>query len=57
VDGVHRAEVSYDSASAVVWYDSTRTTPEQLVAKLREMTGYEARAVEESVRKERTGVN
>jgi copper chaperone CopZ len=45
--GVYRAEVSYDSASAVVWYDSTRTRPEDFIRKLREMTGYEARMARE----------
>jgi len=52
VDGVHRAEVPYDSASAVVWYDSTRTSPDVFIAKLRAMTGYEAR-VEEPGRREK----
>lgn len=53
VDGVYRAEVSHDSATAVVWYDPVRTSPQQFIAKLPEMTGYEARAVEEIVRKEK----
>lgn len=47
VEGVHRAEVSYDSASAVVLYDAEKTSPERFIGRLREMTGYEARVVEE----------
>src|SRR5689334_11677880 len=34
--GVYHAEVSYDSAKAVVLYDSERTSPEQFVADLKE---------------------
>lgn len=45
-DGVYRADVSHDSASAVVWYDSTRTGPERFIARLEDMTGYEAEVVE-----------
>lgn len=42
VDGVYRSHVSYDSASAVVWYDPRRVAPPAMVTALREMTGYEA---------------
>ncbi len=52
VDGVYRADVSYDSASAVVWYDSARTSPDLFILKLREMTGYDARVAKEPPRKE-----
>jgi copper chaperone CopZ len=46
VPGVHDAEVSYETASAVVRYDPARTDPARFIARLREMTGYEARVVE-----------
>jgi copper chaperone CopZ len=44
--GVYDAEVSYDSASAVVLYDPEKTSPEKFVAYLEKMTGYKARVVE-----------
>ncbi len=46
VSGVYDAEVSYDSASAVVLYDPEETSPEEFIAYMRKMTGYEARVVE-----------
>lgn len=46
VDGVYDAEVSYDSASAVVLYDPEETSPEEFISYLEEMTGYEARLAE-----------
>ena len=46
VDGVYDAEVSYDSASAVVLYDPEETSPEEFISYLEEMTGYEARVAE-----------
>lgn len=46
VPGVYKADVSYDSASAVVRYDPARTEPGAFIAKLKEMTGYEARITE-----------
>lgn len=52
VPGVYRARVWYDSASAVVWYDSTATAPAKFIAKLREATGFEAKVVADSARKE-----
>lgn len=54
VRGVYRARVSYDSASAVVWFDSTMTTPPKFIAKLQESTGYLARVVADSARKDPT---
>lgn len=42
-EGVIRAEVSYDSARAVIWYDSARVTPERIIKELHDRTGYEAR--------------
>lgn len=42
VAGVYRAEVSYDSATAVVLYDPAKTTPERFIARLKELTGYVA---------------
>lgn len=41
--GVYKAEVSYDEAKAIVWYDSTQTSPEKIVAALKKATGYVAR--------------
>ncbi len=46
VAGVYDAEVSYDSASAVVLYDPEETSPEEFISYLEEMTGYEARIAE-----------
>jgi copper chaperone CopZ len=46
VPGVYHAEVSFDSASAVVRYDPARTSPDVLIAQLRRMTGYEASVIE-----------
>ena len=45
VDGVYDAEVSYDSASAVVLYDPELTSPEQFIARLEKMTDYRAEVV------------
>ncbi len=45
VPGVYKAEVSYDSASAVVRYDPEKTSPERFIAELQRMTGYEASVV------------
>jgi copper chaperone CopZ len=50
VPGVYRARVWYDSASAVVWYDSTMTAPPKFIAKLQDATGYKAKVVADSVR-------
>lgn len=41
--GVYKAEVSYDEAKAIVWYDSMQTSPEKIVAVLKKATGYVAR--------------
>lgn len=46
VDGVHRADVSFDSASAVVLYDPAKTTPNVFIARLEKLTGYQARPVD-----------
>jgi copper chaperone CopZ len=54
VQGVYRAEVSYDSTSAVVWYDPVRTSPELFIARLRDLTGYEARVAENRAKPEET---
>ncbi len=45
-EGVYRAEVSHDSASAVVDYDPERTSPPKFIANLEKMTGYEAMVVQ-----------
>lgn len=52
VPGVYRARVWYDSASAVVWYDSTMTAPPKFIAKLQDATGFKAQVVADSARKE-----
>lgn len=45
IQGVIRAEVSYDSARAVIWYDPARVTPDRIITELRERTGYAARVM------------
>ncbi len=46
-EGVYRAEVSFETASAVVQYDPEKTSPEVLIAHLEKLTGFEARVAEE----------
>jgi copper chaperone CopZ len=49
VEGVHRAEVTYQSdgpSTGKVWYDPAKTSPAVIIARLKELTGYEARGVE-----------
>lgn len=48
MEGVYRAEVSFDSATAVVWYDPARASPDTVIARLRDMTGYVAHVLAES---------
>ncbi len=40
--GVYRADVSYDSATAVVRYDPQRVNPTQIAQHLERLTGYRA---------------
>ncbi|MEK6768686.1 MAG: heavy metal-associated domain-containing protein [Gemmatimonadota bacterium] len=40
--GVYRANISYDSATAVVRYDPRRLTPAQIAQHLEHLTGYRA---------------
>jgi len=47
IPGVYRATVSYDSSSAVVLYDPARTSPPVFIARLKDMTGYEAHVADE----------
>lgn len=47
VEGVYRAQVSLETATGEVWYDAARTTPEQLIAKLGDLTGYRASVIKE----------
>ncbi len=49
--GVFGAEVSHDSASAVVDYDPKRTSPAQFIATLVTMTGFTAAIVREPQQK------
>ncbi|MBI2401389.1 MAG: heavy-metal-associated domain-containing protein [Gemmatimonadetes bacterium] len=44
-DGVYQAEVSFESASAVVQYDPAKTSPGTFIAHLKKLTGYEAAVV------------
>lgn len=44
LDGVRSAEVSYESQRAVVTYDTTRVTVEQMIAAIRTL-GYKATVV------------
>jgi copper chaperone CopZ len=46
-EGVYRAQVSYDSASAVVDYEPEKTSPSRFIANLKKLTGYEAAVVVE----------
>lgn len=55
LEGVYAAEVSYDSATAVVRYDPRRVTPVQIVAHLERLTGYRATAVTEPPAQRRRG--
>lgn len=47
-EGVYRAEVSFETASAVVMYDPDKTTPGALIAHLKKLTGYDARVLSEN---------
>ena len=53
-EGVYRAEVSHDSASAMVDYDPERTSPPQFIATLKKLTGYDASVVREPSKGERS---
>lgn len=46
-DGVIDADVSYEESTAEVTYDAEVTTPLDFIARLEEMTGYEATVVAE----------
>lgn len=46
-DGVIDADVSYEKSTAEVTYDADVTTPVEFIARLKEMTGYEARVAAE----------
>jgi copper chaperone CopZ len=46
-EGVYRAKVSYDSATAVVDYDPDKTSPSLFIAALKKLTGYGAAVVVE----------
>lgn len=43
--GVYKAEVSFETASAVVQYDPKSTNSDALIAHLKKATGFEARVV------------
>ena len=45
VDGIEHAEVSYKTGQARVAYDPRRTSPDEFITKLEEMTGYRATIV------------
>jgi copper chaperone CopZ len=42
IDGVQKAEFSWQEGSGVVTYDSTRTSVEAVIRELHRMTDYEA---------------
>jgi len=46
VEGVFKADVSYEAASAVVQYDPAKTSPEALIAHLKKQTGFVATLAE-----------
>lgn len=46
--GVFDAEVSYEESTATVWYDDAVTSAADVIARLREYTGYEARVAEDA---------
>ncbi len=46
IPGVFEASVSYDSASAVVVFDSAVISPKVMIEQLEQMAGYNARVVE-----------
>jgi copper chaperone CopZ len=50
LDGVRTAEVSYEDRRALVTYDRSRVTPQQMIAALKEKLGYTARVVEAGAR-------
>ena len=45
--GVFDADVSYEESTATVWYDDAVTSPADVIARLREHTGYEAEVAED----------
>lgn len=45
--GVLDADVSYESRTGLVWYDSTLTSPGRFIADLGRMTGYRAAVTEQ----------
>jgi copper chaperone len=45
--GVFEAEVSYEEATATVWYDDSVTTTADVIARLEEYTDYEATVAED----------
>lgn len=46
LDGVQKAEVSYEKSQAVVTYDAKKVTIEQMIAALKKGLGYTATVVE-----------
>ena len=42
MDGVERAEVSYEQGQGVVIYDPKVISPEEMIERLAEMAGYQA---------------
>ncbi len=45
--GVFDADVSYEESAATVWYDDAVTSAADVIARLREYTGYEATVAED----------
>ncbi len=46
VGGVESADVSYETGQAVVTFDSAVTTPDQFIAELERITGFQATVLE-----------
>ena len=53
--GVYGAEVSYEAATAGVRYDPARTSPERLIERLADLTGYGGRVIADAPEPARRG--
>ncbi|MGH7526735.1 MAG: heavy-metal-associated domain-containing protein [Gemmatimonadales bacterium] len=55
VPGVYGAEVSYEAAAALVRYDPAQTSPERLIERLADLTGYGGRVIADAPEPARRG--
>jgi mercuric ion binding protein len=53
--GVYDAKVTLDDSLGVVRYDPRRVTPQRIAAHLKELTGYRATVLSDSVKSARAG--